>query len=578
VTVGRVRNVYLVPREHPTPGEVRDRLDRVSRDAVTTGLRVAFSRVNSPDDRRVWFIRRIDLSLAFDSTASADSLVHAWGNSIARQLATFHTAGPDDETVVVFPSREAFVARYIEDRARGNPTGTWYYAEFDSLAVLPAGTAIQEALARDPARAPEVLRHLAREHALESVLDALTPHQAREIWRLLAPITDTRPVAPAVFDALINALPRAGLRLSASASSAQNAIRWFVSVPVECGSVVDIRRAVDHLLLALEDVESKVTPSSSAMLSLSPTHRDALRQNVSAPRAGGPQTVKVRFAGLFLAWGAFLASEASALCPVRSFRYLVTLKLLGRSRVIESWQETIPLLAAGLDWPPGSREWSDFATSANLSTLRRDLTRFLVRRGTATGRLVVLDRVGDVLLFRDTLSDAWLHGVTLSANSEIPALMRDGVGQISEVTGEPCDLVTPAHMPDLPGYGRIVDRSPELFAATVRPAAPDLAHFSLIGANVPPGVDAETDLVGTLVARLALRAFAARLRGFSASSADYLYRNFLAVPGMMELSGTRVNLRLEPPPLHLVLRLAGCSETTFPLPDGRLATVTMDPD
>jgi hypothetical protein len=562
VTVGRVRNVYLVPREHCAPAEVWAKLDRVARYALPAAVQRALGPAIEPGDERVWLIRRLDFGLALNPDADDAPLAEAWAAVLAAVLAGLRAAGPDDENVVIFPSREAFLARYLTDRATRRAGGRWWYAEYDSLASLPAGTAIREALARDPPRAAAVLRYLAAERSLESVLGVLTPQDAHVVWRLLAPVVEPAPVSAAVIASLLAAWPRAALRPVGGYASPSNAIRWFVAVPPGRATTEELHRGVE-LLLAAADATVAPSTDNASENPLTPAQEETLRLLVSDGRvrhqSGGaePRVIASPFAGLFLAWAAFASSGLAGLCRHGAFRYLVAVKLVGRPRVVEAWEDAAVLLAAGLDRPPGAQEWHDFVHSGERAALARDLVQWFVRCGLG-GDGVAVERSGDVLLFRDPRTDAWLHAVRVPAESEVSAAMREGVAFIEQATGQACTTAAEAQ--------------PSRHAST------NLAHLTLAGAGLPPGLDPETDLLGTLVARAALRRFAGRLPGFGAVSADHLYRNFLAGPGEIRIGGGEVAVRLDPPPLHVVLRLAGLDDETFTLPDGKRTRVALNPD
>ena len=78
-----------------------------------------------------------------------------------------------------------------------------------------------------------------------------------------------------------------------------------------------------------------------------------------------------------------------------------------------------------------------------------------------------------------------------------------------------------------------------------------------------------SDACDALLARAAyaaLRHFSSRLPGFAASSPEHLYKNFLA--GVSELRNLeeRIEVRLPPCPLSVVLRLAGLASAACELP------------
>src|SRR5262249_42874803 len=95
-----------------------------------------------------------------------------------------------------------------------------------------------------------------------------------------------------------------------------------------------------------------------------------------------------------------------------------------------------------------------------------------------------------------------------------------------------------------------------------KPAQPHLAYFSL-GACWP-AIPFSLDLIGTIAARAVLRHFARRLIGFNASGPDHLYTNFLAGRTIIEDTVYRLEVEIMPPPLSVVLRMAGIHDEVYP--------------
>lgn len=92
------------------------------------------------------------------------------------------------------------------------------------------------------------------------------------------------------------------------------------------------------------------------------------------------------------------------------------------------------------------------------------------------------------------------------------------------------------------------------------------------------GLDAAPEDTPWLVERVAtelLRNFARRLGAFSASSAEYLYRNFLRGDGIVTVSSKRIAVRFETCPMRVVLRMAGFGEP-IALPWIRGAVLELD--
>jgi len=544
--VGRVRAEYLVPREHPAPGAVRRRLDRVAAAAVEAGVRRAVEAAAGDD--RVWVIRRLDLGVVLNPAADDPAVTGVWADRVAAALTRVFVAGPDGDNVLVFPTRAALVARYAADRAAGRP-GAWWAAEFDGLAALPPGAAVREALTRDAPRAAAVVRELARDGALEAVLACLTARDADDAWRAVRGAAATP--TPEAVEAALAAWPRAGVRpTTGGVGGPTNRLRLFAATAAGAGADDALAAGVEVVLAAAGAGDSAAADGCGGPVP--PALAARVAAVVGPTRAGdaavGPRLVPTAFAGLFLAWAAGAAAGLTAVGGA-AFRYLMALKVLGGARAAEAWHDPLPPLAAGLDGPP--RDWP---TAADRPALLRELVRALARARQVCGR-VTADRVtGGAVLLRDADSGAWLFAAP--ADEPDADRVREGLAIVEEATGRPCELV----------------------AGPAADADAELAYFALAGRPLPPGVGADADLAATVAARAVLRAFAARLRGFAAASPEHLGRNFLAAPGTVRVADGVVDVRVRPPPLHVVLRLAGRDADAFTLPDGRPARVALDPD
>ncbi len=111
------------------------------------------------------------------------------------------------------------------------------------------------------------------------------------------------------------------------------------------------------------------------------------------------------------------------------------------------------------------------------------------------------------------------------------------------------------------------------------PAAPALVALRLTGLERLGDLNFEDDLLWSVMARNVLKDFARRLMGFDQSSPDFLRRNFLDTPASFQVQRTPdtmdILVRLQPPPLHLVLHLAGMESEAVSLPWLGGGTVTL---
>lgn len=219
-TVGRAACAYVVPREHPAPEDVRRRADVVFHERIPSACARVLSLLAPADDPSVWLIDRLDVDVALGGALDEHLLAETWSIEIARALAHRLNRG---EGVVRFPTRAAFVARFIVDAASGRDAGKWYYAQFDSLRALPTSAKIREAIVREPELAFAIIAELVRANRVDEVIAALGDRGAHEIWATVFPPNECE-ASPRLLELLLSfwegaalATPQLALRLAASA-------------------------------------------------------------------------------------------------------------------------------------------------------------------------------------------------------------------------------------------------------------------------------------------------------------------------------------------------------------------------
>lgn len=238
LTIGRAESLYVVPRRHAAAESLRRRADDVLRERVPEML-PALVAAAFPDSA-VCLVERIGVDFAFAAGAFDDEeLARRWSREIVRALDAALRKGED---VLHFPTRAAFVASYVADRAAGRADGRWYYRAFDSLSALPAASALRVAIVREePDVALAILRELARLGRLNRVIETLSDAGALEVWEaaFAEPRTSCEPSSELITQLLASwetALPR-GIR-DDRAGLARAALRLAAAV---LGGVAGLR-------------------------------------------------------------------------------------------------------------------------------------------------------------------------------------------------------------------------------------------------------------------------------------------------------------------------------------------------
>jgi hypothetical protein len=165
VSIERLVADCSVARDCANHCRVQKRLDDLAERSLPIALGAA---LELPVGDGVWLIDRLTLDLDVDLAAPPARLAEAWARGIAAAVAR----AIEDDAVVRFTDRAAFLARFAVDLAAGVAFGKWYYRRFDGLEALPVSAALRTALIDD---APV---------GLDALLALPPPERARVIARL----------------------------------------------------------------------------------------------------------------------------------------------------------------------------------------------------------------------------------------------------------------------------------------------------------------------------------------------------------------------------------------------------------
>lgn len=158
--------------------------ERALRAAVTDHL--AADLAGLPSGEGYWVIRRLALRSRVGAGWTAARMSRGLAHCVTSAVGGALSGGPDADTVLWFPSRAAFLARFLCDLAEDRAAGRWEYAGLRG----PSGElpGLELLAARGPAEVAEALLTLTRAEA-ETVADVLTPDEDR-LLRCLAPRAD----------------------------------------------------------------------------------------------------------------------------------------------------------------------------------------------------------------------------------------------------------------------------------------------------------------------------------------------------------------------------------------------------
>jgi hypothetical protein len=300
-------------------------------------------------------------------------------------------------------------------------------------------------------------------------------------------------------------------------------------------------------------------------------------------------------------------------------RYLLALKCFGRTRAQEAAADAVLKLVVGSVEPPRPEALVDYSrsvTSEMSDACQARLATRLAYLRKIGGRCLTADLHpgGDldrrVLLVRDIDYGTWVYATPVdrqdvdrklvqglelaqAATGSPPEMLVVGPGLgawsgaaalgglaervIWHATSPPPGLDQLRPVPEDPSQAMLwaVEQDPvseplraplAQFLARAQSAAAELEYFSLLDLSPRLIAGQHFDLTCTLMASAVMRSFAHRLMGFHWSSADYLYRSFLAGTSLVRVEPSRIDVRLPRAPLHVVLDIAGIHGRTYCVP------------
>lgn len=494
LVVGQLLTHCDVVADTPRATQVRWLVDTALRERLPTALARAAEPVL--DGRHgVVRVRRVPCRLDLADGLDPSAVAAGLAERIAAAL---QDAPADSDSVRCWPDQETYLADYLAMRLGLRPQTAWPYEELGVLEHLPPERAAAE-LIRDR---PTVLGPLARLAARVG-----GPERAVASWSLSAraalvaallrtePSRTERAAVPGALAAVAAAVPVSGLGAGGTAPAGVS------------DEAAGARLGVDALPLALRVLATADLPSRAVVVAAV-----ALLAEVRA-RSGPEQAPP----GGVDAPGADVAQLAVAVVAAEA----------GGPHALQ--RAVSDVLARA----PGRPSRGDLQSAAASSA-----------RAEGGGGALPTRFAGLALLAPSAL-----------ALGAYDALGATGLAQAVWQCLQPDDWQTAATDQALAALYPVDPREVDLGAAQPGPPVELLSRGN--GLDLRPAVTArEEALGGRGWSALLLADFASRLRGFEASSPEYLRRQFLRRPGTVAVEHRVVLVRLEPMPLAVVLRSA----------------------
>ena len=512
LTIARADTTYHLPGAAIRRDRLARRLDRVASGRLASVLSEALAGLGA-SSQAVYRIRRLDIDLWLDAGRLEDPAAAAtWGRLIARTLAHMIVHGGPD-VIRAWPDRIAYLASFLGDLAVGPATGRWEYEEFAPLEGVRTGRAAALILGAEPERVSGVFRALAGAGKLDPLIRRFDADDVRVLWvEGLSLPTDPIGPGPAEDVFVLPALRYLVLETGGTDARARNALRTLAAVTRQTGGPITAK---------------------AAHLSLQVSWLTALQHAVP-------------FEALWRALADGEIGTADALAPVLS-------------TVTGDLQPAVALLRSMLADTEGRQR---LARILSALTGAPDPADGKGARTTAKPRTVVkLDRC-----------TSEFAGLALLLPSARAMRLDERIGtagllQLFEGFAGPARAALARGDPG-PAWFAGVAAADRARARQVSVDWPTAAEFGLADTPERLARDAEYfgDVPSAAVARRLLDAFARNLRGMDGTSAAYLARQFVVLPGEIIRTDTRIEARLDRCPLAVLLRMAARFGEAGPLP------------
>ena len=531
--IERCSNLYCVPADHPAPEQLRHRLDDVVSGEVLDACRRRLAILLDNSDTSVWLIREIRLELAFDAGFVSDGhKAHRWGELLAHEIRRVIDSGADGDSLLCFSDRAAYIAQWARDMSSGGAWNKWYYRDFKSLRSLPTGAAIVQGIIREPEEAQKIVMLLASSDSLERVLAVLCGADAATLYRnLIPPLVADSSQERRWVSRLLSAWN--GTALSRPGQDAFDALRLFAAARAMWPEANEsgLRSAIDGLLLVRGIF--KAIPSAEQM-------QGFLAASIAGARDRAGQ--------------------------------------IARNSEIASVDAVIAFAERNFDAELG---WASLIVSvlrSDANESRRESEAFLSEFGGIflLGYSFVELRIHDALLVAaekcgdpSEATFALLHLLAircLGAARAFASVNDQGVRLFSGLESKIslAEMLEVLHSVDvekiLPFIEELAGRAERSFSFEPYDSGAS-AYFSTSVVFPEIELDPEQDRAWARIAQIILSHFGSLQPGFSRSTPEYLYQNFIAGTSAIHVNAQRIDVRLLASPLSLVLRMSGAYRT-----------------
>jgi hypothetical protein len=524
-------------------------LDDANRQHLSQALRDSVT--DSGDD--IWLVRELTVDSVAVPHWPPEAVAARLAGNISAALLKLFEGGGDGINCLHFPSRPAYLARFLVEAARGTAKSAWYFKEFQSMTLTTGGQALCGCTLSEPDNVRLAIQSLLPSEQ-DLVIRNTSASEAKRFLEILAAIEPRSRASIHPVLLVLESLAEAG----------------------------ELNRYQDNLALklyfsAVSSQRQTSFPLAYAVQEIAETVRIFLQC---------PQPAKAIRAWQNQNWKSLREEVGEA--GVGKLVGFLPLASEDRARLIK-------IIHPEPSEVSQTNAWTPFGASFLLLPL---LDRFEWTRPTATwpdlGKhcptqilqfLTVVGALGAIRADR-TFNDPVLREC-LAIDAKLT--LREIRQWSEELASEVMESYLPAWIAGLTGTHDI-DHSNSLRGISAKgDMAVDRTRGIWLGRSAPPTSQGEDqnitadefaiglfDFIGNdslaeillLTSQALLRDFTWRLPGFSSSSLAFIHENFFAFSATMLREQSRNLVFLSSPPLNIVLSLSGLNRKRFRLPYG----------
>lgn len=629
INIRQIRARYQLPADHPDPESLKRRLDETVMTALPEMLGTLTSALGGDD--AVVLIQRLEMDFVLNAGCEKTRIARHWGQRILRELMiALHTEKGNG--IARYPSRAAFVARFLADLVQGQAWGKWYYRQFDGLRMLPSSAALRTALCDSHNKGLDALIQLP-DRDLVKVIQVLTPGDAQRILAHFAGQGDgaaDADICMGVFVSVMGQRPdlafqgendmSTALRLTVEACRKVHGLSGTVRMDLALATVrltryvaehspaqgkvlIDLLTSGDKVALFRElgsDAEHWLPLLDASSDDIQSLAQRVMEQSHAMPRpssVSSPSPQVTRFGSLFLLLPLLDDLPASEITrdwpapegskPSKLLRLLLLMKCFGSSLAADAFFDPClrdflaiaPALTPTMlaDWQEALSEKQREAGLGRFHDWQRSVgilgdENLLLTQVPIRGQLIalLLDCAGGWLVIdvpRPDTAKSLAQRIAAHVPHTAVRLLVDP-GLMDSLEGERYSLeILPLDSERFAGLAQVSRGLAETLRCLDRLAS-EWTFLTLPKPfRGPPGAEATFNVM----AHGLMRALARRLPGFARSSLPYLYDNFLDFGATVEAEEGCYVVRLQRPPLHVVLTMTGMARNHYRLSwlDGR---------